>query len=228
MPDPAGQSRSGIEESDGNFDPALRLRVDLVATVTAGKVRLASYGETWRALTLWMLGTAVRNWPTWGLVVGTGALVWFADVALFGRYFPALPFLTIAAGLLALAVTLYWPVMTAATAYVFFDRRSVLLIDDAGSALIGLRVKGDEDQVELSLHSHIARRVGAGQGRRLREELVQNLPSLLARHPGAVVRFGAQNERLAEVYAEELAAALPPSDGWQLYRTGLKGEVRRG
>ncbi|GLY32288.1 hypothetical protein [Kineosporia sp. NBRC 101731] len=188
------------------------LQNDLLRTATAAGVKIASFGQTWRALTLWILSTAARNRPTWLLVAAVAVLIGFFPVV----------------GWFALAVVVgYWPVMTAVAAYITLNRTWTLLIDETRTAIIGFRIWQNDDRTELILDSHRARRPGTGQGRRLRSHLGPHLGDALTRHPSTVVRFRAQNQRLAGTYLDELKTVLPESAQWSHHLDGVHGTVRR-
>ncbi|GAA3628749.1 hypothetical protein GCM10022223_52800 [Kineosporia mesophila] len=188
------------------------LQNDLIRTTTADGVTIASFGQTWRALTLWMLSTAARNALTWLLVATVAVLIGFFPVT----------------GWAALVMVVgYWLVMTAVAAYITLNRSWTLLIDETRTATIGFRIWQNHDRTELILDSHLARRRGAGQGRRLRSHLRPHLGDVLTRHPSTVVRFRAQNQRLAGTYLDELRTVLPESGKWSHRLDGLHGTVRR-
>ncbi|MCE0540352.1 hypothetical protein LWF15_33150 [Kineosporia rhizophila] len=190
---------------------ARTLQNDLLSATTGGPVRIASFPRTWLALSLWTLFAWARNPRTWLLVAGAAVLA---------ILFPVAAWITLA------LVVGYFPVMALVSAYITFSGSWNLLIDEQRTAVIGLRTWHHDGAVQLILDSHLARRVGSGQGRRLRETLAPDLAKTMAHHPGTVVRFRAGNPRLAAVYGAELRAALPETDGWSHHLDGVNGTVR--
>lgn len=174
---------------------------------------MASFATTWRALNLWPLFSTARSRPAWPLA---GAAVVLAVLI------PA------AAWSLLAVVVGYFAMMTALSVHITRSRTWTLLADHDGDAVIGFRIWHHEGRVQLILDSHLARRRGAGQGRRLRERLTRPFAEVLNSRPETVVRFRAQNARLAAAYHQELKDALPEIEGWVHHLEGWDGTVRRG
>ncbi len=194
----------------------MSLQDDLIDAVAQDGVHVASFGETFRSLGLWPLGINARNGAAWLLLLGTGFLVWFAEAVLFGRYFPGFPFWPVVGWLTLAAMVAYVPVFLGVAAFITATPAWTVFIDDEHTAIIGFRVRGHE----LTLNSHLARRLGTGQGRALRETVGQRLSPVLERHPETVIRFRAQHARLAQMYADDLVRMLP---GWTHELEGLHG-----
>ncbi|GAB3243409.1 hypothetical protein [Kineosporia babensis] len=211
---------------DAARDPSA-LRKHLIAAVADDQVRLTSAREASAAFALWTPLYLARQPSIWVLGVGSLGLLALADVLIFNRYVSAFPFWSALGWLLAAVLVAYALVMAVVgwRAVHTFDR--VLFSADDPRALIGADIRAEGDQLLVILNNHVARRIGFGDGSRLRGLLGARLGTALAQHPKVTVQFTAQNDRLARTYFEDLTAALPAEDGWVHNLSGRTGTARR-
>ncbi|WP_277209128.1 hypothetical protein [Isoptericola croceus] len=213
--------------TDSSSAPRAVLRADLITAVATDGVRVASMRKVWRSLAWWVPLNFARQPAIWVLVVGNGGLVWVADKMIVSRLLPGASVWP-AIGWTGIVTALLYLVVTVLVAgLITRSRRWVLFSDDDRTAVIGARVRQEEEGVSVIVNNHVARHVGAGQGKRLRTRLSLGIRTFMDSHPDVALRFTAQNERLAHVYLSDLAGALPTSDGWNHELEGRRAVVTR-
>jgi hypothetical protein len=183
--------------------------------------RPASTGEAFRALN-WTLAENVRHSPFWIFVVLVVVLTTIAERWLVpGR---AADVVITGTSVLAVAYLIFVCVL----ALVLTRSPARLCLISAGQdAVIGLRLITDHDGVQLVLAHHVARRLGRGHGKRLRDAVAPYLAEHLARHPELSLRFKAATPGLLADYLAEIRQWAPTSDGWKHDVTGHRVIVRR-
>lgn len=125
---------------------------------------------------------------------------------------------------LAVAYTLLMCVMALVLAR---SRSRLCLISADRDAVIGLRLVADRDGEQLVLAHHVARRLGRGDGGRLRRAVAPYLAEHLARHPELSLRFTAVTPGMLAAYLAETRQWAPESDGWKYDVVGRRLTVRR-
>lgn len=203
------------------------MRADLATALATKKVHVASLGEAWLALVWWVPFHLVRQPALWVLAAGGGLLVWAADALIVSQALPELSAWP-ALGWTALGAAVAYLLLTTVASFVVTGARHWVLFSDAEhTAVIGARVRQDAGRTSVIVNNHVARRIGAGTGRRLRIEMGQGLREFMVSHPDASLRFTAQNDRLARAYLDDLGEALPVSEGWHHHVVGRRASISR-
>lgn len=189
--------------------------------VPSSVARRADTVAMFRALN-WTLGETVRRLPFWVFVAFVVLLTMVAERWLV----PGRATAVVIAGTSVLAVA--YTFLVCVMALVLTRSRSRLcLISADRDAVIGLRLVAVRGGEQLVLAHHVARRLGRGDGRRLRYAVAPYLADHLARHPELSLRFTAATSGMLADYLTETRQWAPESDGWKYDVVGRRVVVHR-
>lgn len=200
---------------------------DLVSTVATDDVRVASTREAWQAFTSWVPLNFARQPGIWVLIAGAAVLAWVADSLIVTRLVPHASLWPVVGWACLIGAAAYLLATTTAALMTTRTRNWVLLIDTAGKAVIGARIRHDDRQSSIIVNNHFARHIGAGEGQQLRTALAPRLRAFMDSHPALTLRFTAQNERLARAYLDDIGTELQATDGWRHDLHGRKASIGR-
>lgn len=188
--------------------------------VPSSVARPAGTAAMFRALN-WTLVETMRHLPFWVFVAFVVLLTTVAERWLVpGR---AAAVVIAGTSVLAVAYTLLVGVM----ALVLTRSRSRLcLISADRDAVIGMRLVADRDGGQLVLAHHVARRLGRGDGERLRSAVAPYLAEHLARYSELSLRFTAVTPGMLADYLAVTRQWAPESDGWKYDVVGRRVTVR--
>ncbi|MDQ1308035.1 MAG: hypothetical protein QG671_3869 [Actinomycetota bacterium] len=157
----------------------------------------------------WTLVEIVRHLPFWVFVTLGVLLTTVTEHYLI----PGRAAAVVIAGACVLTVA-YTFLMWVMALVLTRSRSRLCLISASRDSVIGMRLTTNREGEQLVLAHHLARRLGQGNGKRLRRAVAPYLAEHLARHPELSLRFTAATPGMLTNYLAETRQWVPEDDGW--------------